>query len=121
MGRYVVVSLVRSEAQFFVRLNSVETSILQLVGFDLVYESDSTAFLSQVENDAPIHLADSHKGLHKLFSAIATQRADCITCKAFRMQSYRNIFLLEDIAVNKGSVLFFVEIVPEGDSLIVTV
>src|SRR5712692_4009026 len=50
MGRNVVVSLVRPEAQLLVRLNSVETCILQLVGSDLVDETDSPTFLPQIEN-----------------------------------------------------------------------
>src|SRR5207249_6117538 len=49
----VVVSFVRPEAQLFVRLNSVETRILQLVGLDLVDETDSPAFLPQIENYPP--------------------------------------------------------------------
>src|SRR5712692_11911709 len=50
VGCNVVVSLVRPEAQLLVRLNSVETCILQLVGFDLVDETDSPTFLPQIEN-----------------------------------------------------------------------
>src|SRR2546427_8301345 len=50
VGGNVIVSLVRPEAQLLVRLDSVETCILQLVGFDFVDEADSPAFLSQIEN-----------------------------------------------------------------------
>src|SRR5439155_3576369 len=67
----VVVSFVRPEAQLLVRLNSVETCILQLVGLDLVDETDSPAFLPQIENYPPLHLADSREGFLKLLSTVA--------------------------------------------------
>src|SRR5712664_146627 len=59
VGCNIVVSLVRPEAQLLVRLNSVETCILQLVGFDLVDEADSPTFLPQIEDYPSFHLAYS--------------------------------------------------------------
>src|SRR5437773_5151608 len=82
VGGDIVVSLVRLEAQLLVRLNSVETCILQLVGLDLVDEADPTAFLPQIEDDSTFHLAYSCKGLLKLLSAVTTKGADCVSCKA---------------------------------------
>src|SRR5437867_6263121 len=117
----VVVSFVRLEAHLLVRLNGVETCILQLVGFDLVDETDSPAFLPQIENYPPFHLADSREGLLKLLSAVATQRADSIACKTLGVQPYWNVLSLEDIAMDKRGMLLLVEIVPERDRLIVTV
>src|SRR5712691_8002925 len=121
VGCYVVVSLVRLEAQLFVRLNSVETCILQLVGFDLVDEADSPAFLSQIENYPPFHLTYPREGLLKLLSTVATQRADSIARKTLGVQPYWNVLFLENVAMDKRGMLLLVEIVPERDGLIVTV
>src|SRR5437879_3170220 len=77
----IVVSFVGLEAQLLVRFNSVETRILQLVGFDLVDEADSPAFLPQIEDYPSFHLAYSQEGLLKLLAAIAAERADSIACK----------------------------------------
>src|SRR5712691_2868650 len=121
VGGNVVVSLVRPEAQLLVRLNSVETCILQLVGFDLVDKAYSTTFLPQIENDSTLHLAYSREGLLKLLSAVATQRADSIACKTLGVQPYWNVLFLENIAMDKRGMLLLVEIVPEGDGLIVTI
>src|SRR2546427_10900588 len=72
VGCDVVVSFVRPEAQLLVRLNSVETCILQLVGFDLVDETDSPAFLPQIETYSPLHFANSCERFLKLLAAVAT-------------------------------------------------
>src|SRR6267378_4275310 len=121
MGGNVVVSLVRLESQLLVRLNRVETCILQLVRFDLVDETDPTAFLSQIEDDSTFHLAYSRQGFLKLLTAITTKGTDCVSCKALRVQPYRNVFSLEDISVNKRRMFLSVKIVPERDCLIVTI
>src|SRR2546427_3054670 len=46
VGGDIVVTLIRLEAQLFVRLNGVEPCILELVSSDLVDETDSATFLS---------------------------------------------------------------------------
>src|SRR3989441_6326183 len=121
VGGDVVVSLVGLESQLLVRLNGVETRVLQLVGFDLVDEADPTAFLPQIEDDSTFHLAYSHKGFLKLLSAVTTKGADCVSRKTLGVQPYWNILFLENIAMDKRGMLLLVEIVPERDGLIVTV
>src|SRR6266702_4724788 len=121
MGSDVVVSLIRSKTQLLVRLNGVETSILQLVGFDLIDEANSSALLSQIENDPIFHLTYSSEGLLKLHPAIAPERANSVASKTLGVQSYWNVLFLKNIAMDKRGVLFLVEIVPERDGLIVTV
>src|SRR2546425_6627616 len=115
VGGNVIVSLVRPEAQLLIRFNSVETCILQLVGSDLVDETNSSTFLSQIENYPPLHLAYSREGFLKLLSTVAPQRANSIAGKTLGVQPYWNVLFLENIAMDESGMFLLVEIVPERD------
>src|SRR5437773_9592118 len=114
----VIVSLVPLEAEQLVSPKSVIAVILELIRFDLVDEPDTPTLLPHVEDYPPIHFRDLPHSLVKLFATITPQRAKSVPSKTLRVESHWDIFLLENVPVNQGCMLFSVKIVPEGDDLI---
>ena len=85
-----VVALVVVEAQHRVGIDSVEAGILQLIGTELVDETETTAFLLQVENDAAARLLELGQRQAQLVAAVAASRAEHVPGQARRMQPHRH-------------------------------
>ncbi len=109
-----VVAFVVAEAQRQVGLHGVEALVLQAVGADLVDQPDAAAFLTQVEHDALVHLADHLERGFELVAAIAAQRADHVARQALGVQTHGHILGAEDLALDDGNVFLLVAVIPEG-------
>src|SRR6185503_1972213 len=71
-----VLAVIRLEAEALVRLDRVETLILQRVGAQLVHEADAATLLPQVEEHAAALIRDAReRGVH-LRAAVAALRTE---------------------------------------------
>src|SRR5207244_13406878 len=77
------VSRIRRKAEFQVRLDGVETVLLQLVGLQLVEQADSSPLLGHVEQDATILAGELNQSLLELLAAVTAQRVEDVAGQAF--------------------------------------
>ena len=75
------------ESQLMIGLDGVHSLVLQFIGSDLVAQTDASAFLPQIKNDACAGFLDALHGRAQLCTAVAAQGSERITCQAFRMQA----------------------------------
>jgi len=78
------------KAQPLVRLDRVQSLILELIGTQLVMQPDPAAFLADVEDHAPALGRDQIHGKLELVAAIAPLRAEDITGQALGMHANEN-------------------------------
>jgi hypothetical protein len=83
------VALVGLEAQPLIRLDGVQTGILQLVRLQLCHKADATTLLLFVNKDPSALVADHRQRHLKLLSAIATQRMKNVTREALRVNPHQ--------------------------------
>src|SRR5262249_27926789 len=88
--RDAVVAFVVVEAEHGIGIDGVEACFLQVIGTDLVGESQAAAFLLQIQNDATAVLLELRERQAKLISAVASPRAEHTSRQASRVQSHRN-------------------------------
>src|SRR5580658_3602665 len=67
-----VIAQVLLESQFQVRLDGIETGVLQRIRPDFVAEPDSASLLMKVDDHARIRREDSIDGLRELLAAVAS-------------------------------------------------
>jgi hypothetical protein len=111
------VSFIIAKTKRQVRVDGIESSILQLVGPDLVQQANAPSLLAQVQDNAKGFLRDPLERRRQLIAAVTTQRAQRITGQAFRMETNRDILLAHHLAVYDGDMILFVAIVPKGDDV----
>ena len=78
---------------------------------ELVDKTYSTTFLLQIQQHSPSLLLDSAQCFSKLLTAIAPQRAECISGEAFRMDTAEHRLVSRDIPLDKGHMLVPVDFV----------
>ncbi|CAI8999925.1 hypothetical protein EMIT0P43_90232 [Pseudomonas jessenii] len=81
-----VVTLVGGKAQALVGFNGVGATVLQLIGADLVQQTNAPAFLTQVEQYATTFAGDGLQGGLQLRAAVATLAEQGIARQAFGVQ-----------------------------------
>src|SRR6478609_4357363 len=74
-------------AQLEVCLHCIEAHVLQLIGAQLGHQSDATAFLLLVDEDAGAFVTDALHRQLELLTAVAAERTEDITCEALRMNA----------------------------------
>ena len=88
-GWQFVGATVGGESELDIGFNGVKTVVLQLVSFELGHQTDSTALLLLVEEDACASRCDFGKSHFELKPAIAAQRAEDISCEALRVDAHQ--------------------------------
>ena len=76
MGTTAVVALVGLEAQVYVGVDGVEAFLLQLIGGNLVHQTDAATFLLHIDYYTTTFLLNHLHGLVELFAAVATLRTE---------------------------------------------
>ncbi|MNH08023.1 hypothetical protein D3C79_674280 [compost metagenome] len=84
---HAIVTLVGSEAQALVGLDSISTTILQLVGADFVQQANTTAFLTQIQQHTTPFTGDSLQRSLKLRTAVTALAEQGIAGQAFGVQA----------------------------------
>ena len=82
-----VVTLIRAKAQALIGFYGIRAAILQLIGADLVQQADTTAFLTQVEQDTAAFMGNRTQRRFELETAVATQTEQRIARQAFGVQT----------------------------------
>ena len=82
-----VVALIGAKAQQFVRFDGIGAAILQVVGADLVHQTDATAFLAQVQQRATTFVGDGLERGFQLKAAVTAQAEQGIAGQAFGVQA----------------------------------
>ena len=85
--------------------------ILQLIGTELVDESDAAAFLTHVQEHTAPFLLDLRHGGGELLAAVAAQRAEGVTGETFGMHAHEHVLAIGNVALDEGNVMLAVEIV----------
>src|SRR4029077_12093665 len=108
-----VVALIGLETEPLLRLDRVESLALQLVGANLVGETDAAPFLIEIQQDAASFLPDAiHRG-RELRAAIATDRVQDIAGEALRVHASEDVGAVADVAEHERDVLLLVDLVLE--------
>ena len=104
LSPHPVVAQVGGEAQFLVGFHGIEALFLEFVGVDLGGESDSAAFLTQVEQDAAV-LGDAFQGGVELAPTIAAARAEDVAGEALRVHPDEHWFVGIDLAPGESEMM----------------
>ena len=114
-----VVAQVSREAELEVGVDGVEALLLELVGAELVEQSDPPALLAQVQQHADALLLDHRQRRLQLLAAIAAQRVEHVTGQALRVHADEHIVLTVDVALDERNVVLVVDqrAVPDGHEL----
>src|SRR5688572_15412285 len=84
---YTIVTQVRLEAEALVGFDRIRAAVLELVGLELVEQSDPAAFLVEVhDNAATIGLDHPHCGI-ELPAAVAPQRVEHVAGETLRVHA----------------------------------
>src|SRR5687767_1214861 len=75
-GSDPVVAHVLRQSKRKIRLDRIQTLLLECVGGDFVGKADAATFLSQVEQNATTLLLQELQAIGQLFSAVATRRPE---------------------------------------------
>ena len=81
--QHAVIAHIGPKPQLLVGLDGIRAGVLQLIGFDLVQQADTAAFLAQVEQGPPALLRNGLEGRIQLVTAIAAQAEQRIAGEAF--------------------------------------
>src|SRR5450830_1062866 len=84
-------SLVGAEAELKVGLDRVVSPLLQLVGLELVEQTDAAPFLRHVEENSALLLGDATECVIELLAAIAAQRVEDISSQAFLVDAHEHV------------------------------
>jgi len=113
-GGTLVTPKIRREAEDSIRVDRVETVVLEVVGGDLVHDPDAASLLGQVQEDASRRVPDSlHRGI-ELLTAIASFRTEDIARHALGVEAHKDVGLPHDVPFHERHVLFAGERADEG-------
>jgi len=113
-GGTLVTPQIRREAEDSVRIDRVETVVLEVIRRDLVHDTDAAALLGEVQEDALRGSPDSlHRGI-ELLAAVAPLRTEDIARHAFGVEAHKDIGLPRDVPFHERHVLFAGEWADEG-------
>ena len=104
-GTRAVFAQVGGKAKGYVGFYGVHTLILQVVGAELVDESDATAFLTKVEEHSPALLLYATQSLGKLFATVAAQGTEGIAGEALGVNTTENWLGGGDIALDESDMV----------------
>src|SRR5438034_10418484 len=93
------------EAEGLVRLDRVESVVLEVVRGDLVRDPNPPPFLGEVEEDAPRGLADPPEGRVELLPAIAPPGAEDVPREALRVDADEDVPGPRDAPLDESDVL----------------
>ena len=110
-----VVAKVGREAELEVGLHRVEPAVLQLVGAELVEQSDAPALLSEVEQHAAALGLDLPQRLLELGSAIAPLRPEHVTRDALGVHADEHVLDAVDLALDEREVVLVIDLRAEAD------
>src|SRR5260221_415899 len=110
-----VVALVGLEAERLVGLDRVLALVLELIGHQLVDETDAAPLLSQVQQDAPAGLADHLERLVQLVAAVAARGREDVAGQALRVHAHESGLVPDaQVAHHEGDVMLAVDAALEG-------
>ena len=90
-------TLIRREPKVLIRLQRIETAILQHVRSQLVGETDPSALVTRgIHEHAAALGGDRPLRLPKLDTAVAPERPECVAGQAFRMETHQDVFAVPD-------------------------
>src|SRR5579884_1591980 len=104
-----VVAGVGREAQVDVGLDGVHAPVLQLVGADLVDQTDAAPLLPHVQDDAPPLACDARHGRVQLLAAIAAARAEHVARQALRVYAHQRRLAVRHVAHHEREVVLVVD------------
>ena len=107
-GKFVVARIV-GKAELAIGFDGVEAGILKFIGFELVDEADSAAFLREIENNASFGFGDGFQREFELGAAVAALRGEYVTGETLRMDPDERGLRAGEIAVaNRDGFFAFV-------------
>lgn len=110
---HAVVALVGFEAQFEVGVDGVEPLVLQLVGVDLVAESDAASLLIEIDDGAFALFFDHLHRTVQLLAAVAAIRTEDVARDARRVYAHQYGFVLRPLPFCQGRMLHAVRFLAE--------
>ena len=105
----------------YVGVDGVETFLLQLIGGNLVHQTDAATFLLHIDDDAATFLLDHLHGLVKLFAAVATLRTEDVARHTRGVDAHQHRLVLTPLALDERHVLQTVRLLTEGNQTEVAV
>src|SRR5699024_1288902 len=105
----VVFPLIRGKAQSHIGLQGVHTLFLELIGAELVDQSDAPAFLTHIEKNSSSLGINLFHGSGQLLSAVAAQRTKYISGEAFGMDAAENILSVTDFSFYQSDMMLTVQ------------
>ena len=106
-----VIAFIVAEAKRKIRLDRIQAFVLQTVGADFVGQTDTASFLTQIQHNTLVHLADFLQRGFELVAAVTAQRANHVARQAFGMQAHGDILRAKDFALDDGDVFLAVLVV----------
>ena len=95
--------------------------LLQLVGLDFVHQTDATAFLVHIDQNAlALFLYHLHSQV-QLLAALTTHRAKDVTRGTRGVYTHQNGFARSPFTLNEGDVFTAIVDLPEGDEFEVAI
>ena len=99
-----VVARVGGEAELEVRLDGVETLLLQLVRAQLVDQADAATLLRHVEQHAAALRLDLRERLLELLAAVAAQRVEDVAGQALGVHAHEHVLRAVDLTLDERDV-----------------
>jgi len=110
-----VVAEVGLESESLVCLDRVAALILELVGLELVEQSDSSTFLIEVDDQSLSFLRDHPQRGVELPAAIAAQGMEYIAREALGVHAHQYAVVWANVTKDEGDVLMLVDVVAVTD------
>src|SRR5207244_13609960 len=93
------------QAELDVRLDGVETILLELVGLELVEQADAPALLRHVEQHAAALGLDPRERLLELLAAVAAERVEDVAGQALGVDANEHVLGPLDVALQQRDVV----------------
>lgn len=90
LQRDMIAAFVVAEAQHLVGVDGIQAVVLQVVGPQLVGQTDTPPFLGEVQQNAATAFGDGGHAAAQLLAAIAAQAAEQVAGETRRVQARRN-------------------------------
>ena len=101
----VIAQIIR-KAELMICFNGVSATFLQVISADLVDESDTSAFLSEIKQDTPAFLGNALESTFELRAAVAALAEQGVTGQAFGVQPGEHGFAVTYVAKHHGQMFF---------------